>query len=69
MFVGEIYMGDYQHMHVVFDTGSDMLMIESADCYNCEGFGDTEGQVFNTTKEMINANRNEPIHTRIYGQV
>ena len=36
MFVGEVLMGEeMDRMDVVFDTGSDWLVIEGDDCYNC----------------------------------
>ena len=37
MWTGEIYMGKLSKMDVVYDTGSDWLVIEGQDCNNCEG--------------------------------
>ena len=37
MWTGEIYMGKLSKMDVVYDTGSDWLVIEGQDCSNCEG--------------------------------
>jgi len=37
MWTGEIYMGKLSKMDVVYDTGSDWLTVEGADCENCEG--------------------------------
>ena len=37
MWTGEIYMGRFSKMDVVYDTGSDWLTIEGADCATCEG--------------------------------
>jgi hypothetical protein len=35
IFTGEIYMGKLTKMDVVFDTGSDWLVAEGANCTNC----------------------------------
>lgn len=37
MWTGEIYMGKLSKMDVVYDTGSDWLVVEGADCGGCEG--------------------------------
>ena len=37
MWTGQIYMGKYSLMDVVYDTGSDWLVVEGATCSNCEG--------------------------------
>ena len=37
MWTGEIYMGKLAKMDVVYDTGSDWLVVEGSDCTNCEG--------------------------------
>ena len=37
MWTGEIYMGKLTKMDVVYDTGSDWLVVESSECTNCEG--------------------------------
>ena len=37
MWVGEVIMGGVKTMEVVYDTGSDWLVIESHTCSNCEG--------------------------------
>ena len=34
---GEIYMGRLAKMDVIYDTGSDWLIVEGSDCTNCEG--------------------------------
>ena len=34
---GTIYMGRLYPMDVIFDTGSDYLVIEGSDCVNCQG--------------------------------
>jgi hypothetical protein len=36
MWVGTVYMGGFTPMDVVFDTGSDWLVIEGSMCENCE---------------------------------
>ena len=35
--MGEIWMGKTKSLDVVFDTGSDWLVIESINCNTCEG--------------------------------
>lgn len=35
--VGSIYMGAQKAMDVVFDTGSDWLVVEGSTCVNCDG--------------------------------
>ena len=37
MWTGEIFMGGTTKMDVVYDTGSDWLLIEGSLCENCEG--------------------------------
>ena len=37
MWTGKILMGGVKNLDVVYDTGSDWLVIESSDCSNCEG--------------------------------
>lgn len=37
MWTGEIYMGKLTKMDIVYDTGSDWLVVEGSDCSNCEG--------------------------------
>ena len=37
IWTGEIYMGKLSLMDVVFDTGSDWLVVEGATCTNCQG--------------------------------
>ena len=37
MWTGQIYMGGNTKMDVVFDTGSDWLVMEGKTCSNCEG--------------------------------
>ena len=34
---GEIYMGRLAKMDVIYDTGSDWLIVEGSECTNCEG--------------------------------
>ena len=35
IWTGTIYMGRYTPLDVIFDTGSDWLVIESHECLNC----------------------------------
>jgi len=37
MWTGEIYMGKLTKMDIVYDTGSDWLVVEGSECSNCEG--------------------------------
>ena len=37
VWTGEIYMGKFSKMDVIYDTGSDWLSIEGADCETCDG--------------------------------
>ena len=37
MWIGPIIMGGNTELNVVYDTGSDWLVIESSTCANCEG--------------------------------
>ena len=37
IWVGEVYMGGNQPLDVVYDTGSDWLVIEGEACLNCDG--------------------------------
>ena len=37
LWTGEIYMGKYIKMDLIYDTGSDWLMVEGSNCDNCEG--------------------------------
>ena len=37
MWVGPVIMGGVTELDVVYDTGSDWLVIESKTCSNCEG--------------------------------
>ena len=37
MWTGEIFMGKITKMDVVYDTGSDWLVVEGSECSNCEG--------------------------------
>ena len=38
LYTGSIYVGESdQEMKVVYDTGSDWLLIEGRDCENCKG--------------------------------
>ena len=62
-------MGAWQPIDVIFDTGSDMLMVESHDCWNCEGRGNSTGEVWNTTRDMIEENRDRRPSQRVYGEV
>ena len=70
MWTGLIYMGKWTPMNVVFDTGSDWLMVESYLCWNCEGRGNSTGEVYNTTKSiMVDPENTEKLQQRIYGEV
>ena len=37
LWTGEIYMGKYIKMDLIYDTGSDWLIVEGSNCDNCEG--------------------------------
>ena len=37
MWTGEIYMGKLSKMDVVYDTGSDWLVVPDSTCTNCDG--------------------------------
>ena len=37
LWTGEIYMGRFFKMDLIYDTASDWLMVEGASCVNCEG--------------------------------
>ena len=37
IWTGEIYMGRLSMMDVVYDTGSDWLVVEGSTCTNCQG--------------------------------
>ena len=37
MWTGELYMGRLSKVDVVYDTGSDWLVVEGADCTTCQG--------------------------------
>lgn len=40
MYIGPMQFGTaHTELMLVFDTGSDWLVVESVDCYNCEGDG------------------------------
>ena len=58
MWTGPIYMGGNTLMDVVYDTGSDWLVVEGSDCGNCEGnkynVADSEG-----TPNQVNAGQSE----------
>jgi len=58
MWTGPMYMGGNTLMDVVYDTGSDWLVVEGSDCINCEGntydVNDSEG-----TPEQVNASATE----------
>ena len=50
MWVGEMLMGSgFTPMNVVYDTGSDWLVVQGSDCTNCEGamFDGSEGTQVN----------------------
>ena len=51
MWTGTIYMGRFTPMDVVFDTGSDWLVIESHLCDTCEGntYDTTASTIIGTT--------------------
>ena len=56
-------------MNVVFDTGSDWLMVESYECWNCEGVGNSTGEAYNTTKGIIMSEDTDKLEQRLYGEV
>ena len=68
MWTGTIYMGRWQPMNVVFDTASDWLMVESYNCVNCEGIGNSTGEVYNTTKSIMISDEEEGMSQRYYGE-
>ena len=37
MWTGPMYMGGNTYMDLVYDTGSDWLVVEGSDCSNCQG--------------------------------
>jgi len=53
MWTGTVYMGMSQtNMSVVFDTGSDWMVVQGSTCVNCEGGvfnADASGKKTNTT--------------------
>ena len=55
-------------MDVVFDTASDWLMVESYDCVNCEGIGNSTGEVYNTTKSIMISDEDDKLSQRYYGE-
>lgn len=58
MWTGPMYMGGNTLMDVVYDTGSDWLVVEGSDCSNCGGntydLDDSEG-----TPVQVNASKTE----------
>ena len=58
MWTGTIYMGRFTPMDVVFDTGSDWVVIESHLCENCEG------NTYDTSASKVIGTR---ISERLYG--
>ena len=69
MWTGQIYMGAWQPIDVAFDTGSDMLMVESHKCINCHGVGNSTGEVYNSTRGTLIADDPKKLEQRMYGQV
>ena len=37
IYTGTVWMGRQSAMDLVFDTGSDWLVVEGSQCVNCEG--------------------------------
>lgn len=68
MWAGTIYMGEWTPMQVIFDTASDWLMIESYECINCEGIGNSTGEVYNTTKGTMISDPDSRLSQRFYGE-
>ena len=63
-------MGSSQKiLDVIYDTGSDWLMVESYECWNCEGRGNSTGEVYNTTKGIMNSADTNKLEQRLYGEV
>lgn len=62
--VGSIYMGKSTELDVVFDTGSDWLVIESSSCDSCEDDKyDIEPQIKNGEAKELSSEFSE----RVYG--
>ena len=57
-------------MDLIFDTGSDMTMVEAELCWNCEGRGNSTGEVWNTTRDLLTnqTDAGDP-EDRVYGDV
>jgi hypothetical protein len=56
LYTGSIYVGESdQEMKVIYDTGSDWLLIEGRDCDNCKGskYDSNTSSYFKTTKITI----------------
>jgi len=60
VWTGTVYMGRFTPMDVVFDTGSDWLVIESHLCDTCEG------NTYDTSESVITGTK---ISERLYGSV
>ena len=56
-------MGGNQPMDVVYDTGSDWLVVEGIDCFNCEG------NIYDPQESLGESKKvpGRPRSTRIYG--
>ena len=58
IWTGKVYMGRYTPLDVIFDTGSDWLVVESHECSNCDG---------NTYDTSQSTAVGETFSTRVYG--
>lgn len=65
MWTGELYMGKLSKMDVVYDTGSDWLVVEGADCDNCEG---NKYNIEPSLDQGIAAATSNTVTQRSYGQ-
>lgn len=59
---GTVYMGSLYPLDVIFDTGSDYLVIEGSDCINC--YGDT----YDTSRSERAEQISEVKSLRVYGK-
>ena len=58
MWTGQVLMGRFTPMDLVFDTGSDWLVVESNQCGNCEG---------NTFNTGMSTQVGDMMSERVYG--
>ena len=62
MFHGPVYMGTSQeYFDVVYDTGSDWLVVDGKTCRNCQG------NVYDTATSTRSKNLGNPVSVRAYG--